>query len=224
MIDKLDPVDRWHTERHSRFTASVIYKLLGTGSDGRGFSTTAMSYIEEKAIEEMTVLYERPELEFVESLMHGKYYEEESYHAYVSTSKNYSMRHFGGENPVFLNYNEYSGGSPDGLMGEGEKVHWIWEGKCPQNPKNHYLYCKMNDQWDLKEKRPQYYAQIQFLLMTTNADGADFSSFDNRFKNKDKQIKIIKVLPDQRFQNNLDIRLKLAQIEKLKIIQQFNMI
>jgi len=221
MINVLDPKDRWLLDRYSDFTASVIYKLIALSKDGRGFSQTGMTYIEEKAIETMTELYEQPELEYVESLMHGKAYEEANFNAYVNASKNYSMRYFGGDAPLYLKYNEYSGGSPDGLMGEGENVKWLWEGKCPKNPKNHYMYCKFKSQWDLKEKRPEYYAQLQFLLMITKADGAHFSSFDSRFKDKSKQLKIIEVLPDQKFQDNLDIRIQLAQIEKLKIISEF---
>lgn len=221
MINQLDPVDAWHLSRYGKITASPVYKIIPTGKDGRGFSVGGWTYIEEKALESMTDLYERPELEFVESLIHGKMHEEESYNEYVTASKNYSMRHFGGENPIFLEYNSYSGGSPDGLMGEGTKVHRIWEGKCPKNPKNHYLYCNMKTQFDLKEKRPEYYAQIQFLLMITQAEGADFTSYDNRFKDKSKRLKIIEVLPDQKFQDNLELRIKLAQKEKLRIISEF---
>lgn len=220
MINQLDPIDHWHLERHANFTASVIYKLLPTGKDGTGFSVGGWGYIEEKAIETETELYERPELEFVESLLHGKYYEEPAFRAYVKTSKNYNMRHFGSDKPLFLHYNEYSGGSPDAIMGEGEVVNWGVEIKCPKNSKNHYKYLQFKSQWDLKEKRIEYYSQIQFLLMITKAEGFHFVSYDERWKDPALRIKIIDVLPDQKFQDNLDIRLQMAQKEKIKLIDK----
>lgn len=219
MLNSLDKIDRWLTSRHSNFTASLIFKLRGTGKDGKGFSSGAWTYIEEKAIETMTVLSERPELEEVESLRHGKFYEEPAFHRYVEVSRNYNMKHFGGENPVYLPYNKYSGGSPDALMGEGEKVYWGAEIKCPSNSKNHYKYLKFKDQFDLRESRIEYYSQIQFLLMITQAEGFHFVSYDERFRNPKLQIKIIEVLPDKSFQDNLDIRIQLAQKEKVKIIK-----
>jgi len=220
MINKLDPQDRWLIERHAMFTASLIYKILPTGKDGKGFSATGMAYIEEKAIEKETELYERPELEFVESLLHGKYYEEPAFKEYVRVSKNYSMRHFGSEKPLFLTYNEYSGGSPDGLQGEGERIDWGCEIKCPKNSKNHFKYLKFKDQWDLREHRIEYYSQIQFLLMITQAKGFHFVSYDARWKDPNLRLKILDVFPDQKFQDNLEIRLQLAQKEKMKLIQQ----
>lgn len=219
MITPMDKVDAWHLKRHKKFTASMIYKLLGRTKDGTGFSVGAMTYIEEKAIESMTVLYEKPELEYVESLMHGKTYEEHAYHAYVEATRNYNMRHFGSEQPVFLDYNQYSGGSPDGLMGEGEKIYRGLELKCPASSKNHFKYLKFKDQWDLKECRPEYYAQVQFLLMTTHADAFDWGSYDERFIDKNLRLKIVEVKPDQKFQDNLDVRLQMAHKEKVKIVE-----
>jgi len=220
MLNQLDPKDKWLLQRHSNFTASLIYKLRGTGKDGKGFSAGAWTYIEEKAIETMTVLSERPELEEVESLRHGKYYEEPAFRHYIEVTKNYNMKHFGSDNPAYLPYNKYSGGSPDGLMGEGENVIWGVEIKCPSNSKNHFKYLKFKDQWDLREKRVEYYSQIQFLMMITGAQGFHFVSYDERFTNQKLQMKIIEVLPDKPFQDNLDIRIQLAQKEKLKIIKE----
>lgn len=218
MINGIDSKDEWLLQRWGKFTASMIYKILKKGVDGTGFSAGAMTYIEERAIESMTELYEAPEMEFVEPLMHGKHFEEAAFNRYVHDTKNYGMEHFGSENPLFMPYNEYSGGSPDGKL--SEPVKWIWEGKCPKNPKNHLMYLKMKDQWDLKEKRIEYYSQIQFLIMIFKADGAHFSSYDERWKEEKLQNKIIEVLPDKKFQDNLEIRLHLAQKERLNIIDK----
>lgn len=220
MINAIDPKDKWLLKRFGKFTASVIHKLLLTGKDGKGFSSGGWSYIEERAVETMTVMYERPELEFVEALIHGKAYEEAAYNEYVRVSGNYNMRYFGSEDPVYLEHNAYSGGSPDGLMGEGEVIHLGLELKCPKNSNNHYKYLKFKDQWDLKEQRKEYYAQIQFLMMITGAPQWDFGSFDERFVNPKLRLKIIPVFPDKKFQDNLEVRIAMAQKYKLEIIEQ----
>lgn len=220
MINQLDPRDRWLLKRHNNFTASMNYKLIPTGKDGKGFSVGGYTYIQEKAIETMTVLSERPELEEVESLRHGKYFEEPAFNHYVEVSKNYNMRHFGTDNPVYLPFNKYSGGSPDALMGEGDIIHWGCEIKCPLNSKNHYKYLKFADQLDLKMERIEYYTQIQFLLMITKAQGFHFVSYDERFTNHKLRIKIIEVLPEKSFQDHLEVRIQMAQKEKNRIIKE----
>lgn len=217
MINQQDPKGRWFTERHGKFTASMIHKIVPNGGTSL-FTPGGWSYIQDRAIETMTVLYEAPEMEFVEALIHGKAYEESAYFEYASVTKNYNMRHFGGEQPVYLEYNDYSGGSPDGLMGEGDKVDWVLEIKCPKNSKNHFKYLQFKTQWDLKESRPEYYAQIQFLLMITKANGAHFASYDERFIDNSKKLKVIDIKPDKKFCDSLEVKLMMAQKEKLKII------
>ena len=220
MINETDAKGKWFQERHGKFTASMIHKIIPNAGTSM-FTPAGWTYIQDRAIETMTFMYEAPELEFVEALIHGKAYEENAYYEYLRVSKNYSMKHFGGENPVFLDYNEYSGGSPDGLMGEGTSVNWLLEIKCPKNSKNHFKYMGIKSQWDLKELRPEYYAQIQFLLMITKAEGAHFASYDERFRDETKRLKIVDVLPDKKFADALDVKLKTAQKEKLKIMASF---
>lgn len=210
MVDNMDAKDRWFLKRHGKFTASEIGKLLSKGTGSEMFGRGALTYIKEKAIEKMTVLWERPELDQVKSLLHGKVHEQPAYELYVHHTKNYSMRYFGSEQPVFLEYDKDSGGSPDGLMGEGDKIYLGLELKCPKNSNVHYDYLKMKDQWDLREYNMDYYAQIQFLMKMTDADEFHFSSFDDRFIDKNKKIKIISILPDKKFQDNLCVRIQMA--------------
>jgi hypothetical protein len=79
----------------------------------------------------------------------------------------------------------------------------------------------MKSQWDLKEKRPEYYAQIQFLIMITKAQGFHFGSYDERFRDINKRMKILDVLPDKKFADALEVKLQMAQKEKLRIISSF---
>ena len=222
MINKLDPKDNWLLQRFSNFTSSVNYKLLKAGDKGELFSAGGKTYIQEKAVETMTDLQEKPELEYVESLIHGNAQEYMSFQAYVQASRNINMRFFGGEAPVYLKRNEYSGGSPDGLMGEGEVIHLGLELKNPKNPNNHFKYLKFNDQWDLKQHRIEYYTQVQDLISITGAKAFHWVSYCDLFKDPKLKIKIIEVLPDQKFIDNLEIRIAMAQKEKLKIIESLN--
>jgi hypothetical protein len=219
MINAIDPKDKWFLDRYGNFTASENFKLLVGGSKGEMFGTGAITYITDKAIETMTVLHERPELEQVKSLLWGKVYEYPAYECYVNVTKNYNMRYLGSETPLYLAYNEYSGGSPDGIMGRDTTIEWGAEFKCPKTSKVHFEYLKLKDQWDLKSYSIQNYTQVQMLLMTTKAEGFDFFSYDERFKDARLKYKIIEVKPDKRFQDNLAIRLQCAQRDKLEIIQ-----
>ena len=222
MINKLDPKDAWLLLRHSNFTSSMNYKLLTSGKDGELFSAGGKTYIQEKVVETLTDLQEKPELEYVEALVHGVANEYASFHAYQQATRNNNMRFFGGENPVYLSRNEYSGGSPDGLMGEGEVIHLGLELKNPKNPNNHFKYLKFNDQWDLKQHRLEYYTQVQDLISITGAKAFHWVSYCDLFKDPKLKIKIIEVLPDQKFIDNLEIRIAMAQKEKLKIIDSLN--
>lgn len=221
MINQIDKVDEWHMQRRGKFTASEVYKLLTPSADGM-FSAGGLTYIREKAVEEMTHYYERPKLEYVEPLIHGKQQEANAYNEYLSVTKNYSMVHFGDNAPLFLDYNDYSGGSPDGIMGEGEIVYWGLEIKSPFDPNNHAKYLKYKDQWDLKAGKKEYYAQIQFLLMITKAEGWHFCSFDERWKNSINRLKVIEIKHDKKFQDNLQMKLMAANEEKKRIINQYN--
>lgn len=218
MINAIDPKDKWFLDRHGNFTASENYKLLTGGGKGEMFGPGATTYITDKAIETMTVLQERPELEQAKSLLWGKLYEYPAYECYVRVTKNYNMRYLGSETPLYLAYNEYSGGSPDGIMGRDTTIDWGAEFKCPKTSKVHFEYLKLKDQWDLKAFSSQNYTQVQMLLMTTKAEGFDFFSYDERFKEPKLKYKLIEVKPDRRFQDNLVIRLQCAQRDKLEII------
>lgn len=213
-----DERDAWLLERHGSFTASLIGKLLVPGKEGKMFSPGGMSYIRQVAVEKMTFLYEKPELDNVPSLMHGKAYEEPAFDHYVRVTKNHSMRYFGSLAPIYLPYNKDSGGSPDGLMGKGTKIELGLELKCPKNPMVHFDYLKFKDQFDIKEYNLEYYSQTQFLMMITKAKLWHWVSYDERYKDPNKKMKIIEVTKDNKLCDQIEVRLAQAIIERNKII------
>jgi YqaJ-like viral recombinase domain len=214
--------DQWYADRWGKFTASEIHKLLAKGSGTEMFGVGARTYIKKKAIEKETVFWENPRLEFAKPLLWGKRYEEPAYERYVKVTGNTSMRYMGTDSPIFLTYNKDSGGSPDGLLGEGEAIHLGLELKCPEQSATHWDHLGLKDQFDLREYTIEYYAQIQFLLMITKAPCFHFVSFDERFKDKSKRLHIIEVFPEKTFQAGLNIRILQAAKERDKLIEEKN--
>jgi YqaJ-like viral recombinase domain len=213
--------DAWHLERYTKFTASNAIKLSAPGKNEM-FTEGGHTYIEENAIECETEFWENPKLENVDSLLWGKRYEEPAFDHYCRITRVRSMRYLGTEDPLFLTYNEFSGGSPDGIMGEGEKITCGLELKCPSSKKIHWYDLDLKDQWDLKLRHPNYYSQIQFLLMITKAEFFHFASFDERFKDFNKRMVIVEVKPDQKFFDNFDLRLDKALSIRNEIIEKKN--
>lgn len=214
-FDNNDKIDEWFKKRRSKFTCSENYKL---SKDGIGRN----SYIESKVIELTTKFYQRPELEEVEALRHGKANEWPSAERYFNETKNFSMTYLGDENPTFFpneNNPEESGGTPDmvNILKTG-KVDYGCELKNPVNPAYHFRRLKWKNQWDIKEGYPSCYCQIQDLIRITGAFGWDFVSHDDRQLSKKNQIVIIEVKPDRKFIDNLELRIELAIKDKYKLL------
>lgn len=210
--------DKWFVSRHGKFTASKIGCLCVPGSKGALFGEGAKTYIRQRATEKMTTITDRPEMEYVKSIRHGKDLEVVSFGAYQRYTRNYDMRYFGSEQPLFLDFDENSGGSPDGMCGHDEKIYCGLELKCPSNSDIHVDYCEMTHQHELEAYNLEYYAQIQFLLMITEAPMWHFCSFDERFTVPGMRIGVLEIEPDLPFQNKLKMRLKAAVGERDKII------
>jgi hypothetical protein len=216
-------LDEWHKRRWTRFTASENYKLLVPGS-GSMFGTGAITYIEQKALEMTTKMWERPELEETKSILYGRAHEYPAYVEYKKVTRNDDIIYFGDETPMFYPYKplaEESGGTPDcaSVTNEGIIFHGA-EIKCPKNPINHFRRLKWKDQWDVKTEYIQCYTQCQFLMMCTGAEQWDFVSYDDRQIVRAKKIKIIEIKPDKNFQNNMEVRLRQAIKEKYRIISE----
>jgi hypothetical protein len=219
-------IDEWLVKRRGKMTSSENYKLLPTEKQSKDalWSATAKTYIETKAIEVSTKYFQRPELDEVESLRHGKVNELPGAERYIQETKNYSMTYLGDENPTFIPCKTIvgeSGGSPDIVnIVEGAETHIDYgaEIKNSVNPAFHFRRLSWKDQYDIKEKYLSCYTQIQDLIRLTGAYGWDFISFDERQLSRAKQIKIIEVKPDIKFIDNLEMRIRLAVKEKYKVL------
>lgn len=223
-FENTDKIDAWYKIRRSRYTSSENYKLLPTDGVKGAFASGGRTYIETKVIELTTKMWQRPELEEVESLLHGKLYEFPAYERYVQETKNHSMTYMGTENPVFIEDEvivDEAGGTPDiANITATNTIDYLSEIKCPKNPAYHFRRLKWKGQWDVKENYIQCYTQMQDLIRITGAFGCDFISYDERQLARSKQIKIIEVKPDRKFIDNLEIRVMLAVKEKYKLLSE----
>lgn len=214
----MDKKDQWFKDRWGLFTASEAYKLLSPSKNGGMFGEGAITYIEQKAMEMSTEMWERPNLEEVKSLLYGKVYEYPAYDAFINQTKNYSMAYCGTEEPMFLEYEKMkgeAGGSPDIVnITKSNTVDAGAEIKCPINPLFHFRRLVWKDQWDIKQNYILCYTQMQMLMMITDAPLWFFISYDERQRSKANKCKIIEVKPDRKFQNNLEVRLHCAVKEK----------
>ncbi len=217
-------LDQWHLQRWSKFTASENYKLLAPSGVSM-FSPGGYTYIRYKVLQMTTNMWQRPELDEVESLLHGKVHEYPAYKAMMAATRYQNLIYLGEDRPLFLEYEPLegeSGGSPDSIsLRSDATVDVVAEIKCPKDSMKHFDRHYWKDQWDVKEKYIQAYTQIQNLMMITGAGLGLFVSYDDRQKVVAKKIKIIDILPDKKFQDNLDIRLRMAIKEKHRIYNEY---
>lgn len=206
----------WMDNRLGKFTASEIGKLL-TSSKKKDeiFGSTAISYIHKKFHERISG--EQKELGALPSLEWGKSLENEAIlHYEMMTGR--KVQSFGGENPQFFEFNEYSGGSPDGFADNDILI----EIKCPYNGETFVDYMQFKDPADLYYYNKEYYTQLQFNMICCNKDVAHWVAYDPRIKNPNKRMVILEVEKDDAFCDGLLNRLSLAIDYLKKLEYDFN--
>jgi exodeoxyribonuclease (lambda-induced) len=147
----------WHAQRHGRFTASEIHKLLGF----RGLGETGKSYAIEKAIQS---LYGDMEDRFVTFDMQNGIYTEPL--AFAKFKELKGLEFLEVKTCGFFTFKEHAGASPDGLVSDNA----ILEIKCPK-PTTFFKLVATN------EIDPKYYAQMQMQMMCTGRDKAYFFNY-----------------------------------------------
>jgi hypothetical protein len=151
--------DLWLQARMNRFTASVIYKLMGNSRSGGLLSQTATTFVYEKAAEILTGI-SKPI--YGDALDWGKDHEAEAFQIFNKHFFN-EWTYYGGETYVFIPYGDYSGFSPDGLSEDA-----ILEIKCPYNSAIHLKNFTITDADSLKSLHPEYFWQMQLGMLATD--------------------------------------------------------
>lgn len=201
----------WFAQRNGKFTASEIHKILTYQDKPDEFPKGAETYVLDKVLEVLTDGKSRKEFE-TPAMQYGKEMEAEAI-ARVEAILGCKFEKTG-DNQEFIPYGSHAGATPDGISClEGLEV------KCPDS-RTHFFYLKMQTAKDLKRIKPEYYWQCQMGMLCAGFDLWNFASFDPRFTDEIKQIKIIIVFRDEADIEFLKLRLKMAISRKLELLNQ----
>jgi hypothetical protein len=201
----------WLQERLGKFTASEFHRLV-TCPNKAELPKGAVTYCTEKAVECLTEFlddgYISPAMQW------GIDHEIEAIEKFTErTGLNIAKT---GINQEFIKLGTHVGGSPDGLVGISSGV----EVKCPSSL-THFKYMRIKNAEDLKAEKPEYYWQIQGLMMITASRDWWFISYDPRYKRKEHQLHYIKINIVDEDINFLCERIRLAIELKNKLLEGF---
>lgn len=197
--------ESWHKDRLGKFTASKFGTIMKTGrSKSQKFSDGCMTYIYEKVAEILTM---SPHIVTSQATEWGNDFEEEACLRYEQLTHQ-EVRKIG-----FLVYNEYTGGSPDGLIGEKGMI----EIKCPYNPANH-AKCLVTGEIYNKD----HIWQIQGNLMITDRQWCDFVTYDPRVQEESLQINVITIERNEEMILQIQDRLKEVKEELDRLTRELS--
>lgn len=209
----------WLKLRRGKFTASEIYKLIGTGKNPSKFGNnlsdwaeTAQTYIKSKVAE-----YFSEQSQDVTSVeMRWGIEQEPVARAYYEGVFVEEIEEIGF---ILWPENNLCGCSPDGLVKGKDRGIEI---KCPYNLEPHLeaLLIRSNDEF--KAMKPMYYWQVMSSMLFTGYNVWDFVSYHPYF-NKDKRITSIEIVSDESAFLILKERLLSAIHVRNELIKQVNL-
>lgn len=196
----------WFLARKGKFTASEIYNLLTTSrKKDEVFGDTALTYIKEKVSEYLmneNVFIDMQTFAFSSTATRwGEQYESEAREWYQYLTGNMVSE------TGFIPYSDHTGGSPDGLIEDGEGLIEI---KCPFNSSNHIEYMLMQSPEDLLSASKAYYWQCQANMLFAGRQYTDFISYDPRMSELLK-MKVLRIKADTKAFDLLKSRISLAE-------------
>lgn len=189
----------WHQERLGCITASRVYDVIKKGRSGYSAAreTYMMQLIAEVCTGEAPKISGKP-------LEWGN--DNEPYACEAYEARNFEVvEHFG---LIYKDESKRCGASPDGLIGEDGGI----EIKCPFTTPVH-LDTMLNG-----TIKPEYVAQMQFIMWVTGRKWMDFCSYDPRMKgDSDKRLHIIRVPRDTSMMTvfNREIPLFISEMDEI---------
>jgi predicted phage-related endonuclease len=184
--------DDWHQKRLGKLTASRFEDMMQNDRSGKKLGTAAMKYVYEKVAELLT---NAPHIVTSQAMEWGSEREAEAISKYeefsgLSVSKS-----------DFVEFGEFAGGTPDGLV-EDKGLLGIIEVKCPFNPANHVETVITNE---VPEK---YIYQIQGNMMVTDRFFCDYVSYDPRVQEESLRLFVKRVYRDEEIIESIRERIK----------------
>ena len=188
--------DQWIQDRCGKLTASEIYKIMGKGkTKDQYFGQVAESYMLQKVGEILTLEPNNGGRVNISSLEWGNHYESEAATKFQERYDLLSLQYFGVSNPKFYSYNEYCGGSPDGVFEAASGDAGIIEIKCPYNSTEHVKHLLVTDASALLDIAPEYYWQMIANMLFTETRIGYFISYDPRMALERLQLHVVPIEP-----------------------------
>ena len=224
----------WKKQRWGCFSGSESACLFVPGKIEKGaaapnlFSDGAWTLIRKIAVQKYTVFHDDDKVETL-AMRKGKINEPIAA-AHLNRITGYDMDYHGGEDPIFVRYDENSGASPDMTKrDENDLIIFGAELKCRED-KQHadFLDFLVEKGSGLKsihlaQFSPEDYAQIQFNILSAGeqCEFWFYQLFNDFFPTKTKSL-LMKVDKDEAWQKKAKLKLKQAVIERDKIIEKWN--
>ena len=241
-MNDLQRTDEWFLARKGRMTSSECFYLLKNGTRPMTDEELAKYKAENPKGRSKTIEcpFDAPSYNYMNRKIAEYYMPNDSYIQYISdTQVGNAATQWGTEledtareayseatgikveDAPFVplkGYENFFGGSPDGLCTDKDGSHGIVEFKCPYNPAvhiEHLLYRTPSDIMHHKDggSEGMYYWQMMGNMLVTRdewkTEWCDFVSYGPR-TSKDKQLKVLRIPYSKLFSEQLLSRIKLA--------------
>ena len=122
----------WIMDRCGKITASEIHKIMGKGRNKDAyFGQLAETYMLSKIAEILTLEPNNGGRVNTDAMDWGNAHESDAAAAFQQKHPHLNLQYYGIMNPKFFEYNQYCGGSPDGVFTAATGDNGIIEIKCP---------------------------------------------------------------------------------------------
>lgn len=186
----------WIMDRCGKITASEIYKIMGKGrSKDAYFGQLAETYMMSKIAEILTLEPINGGRMNTDAMDWGNAHESDAAAAFQQKHPHLNLQYYGVMNPKFYEYNQYCGGSPDGVFTAATGDNGIIEIKCPYNSTEHVRHLLITDAASLMDIAPEYYWQMVANMLFTETRIGYFISFDPRMALERLQLHVVPIEP-----------------------------
>lgn len=114
---------------------------------------------------------------------------------FIKKHPHLNVSYFGVTNPKYYEYNDFVGGSPDGIFTSHNDDGGIIEIKCPFNTTAHLRHLRVVDATSLLDISPEYYWQIVANMLFTGTKMGYFVSYDPRIIKDNLVLHIVPIIP-----------------------------
>ncbi len=214
--------EAWMLKKWGKLSASDIHLLTEKSTGTKMFGKGAATYILKVARQECSLFNEEDKIDSHDMRM-GKLREQNCFMFYKNLLGLECLEHYGDHNPIFYEYIPGVGVSADCVAKKPDgNVSFGAEFKNPSADTHFRYLLELDNQWDLLSESPKYYGQVQHSMMAYKTDLWHWVSYNEYMKKPEQQMIILEVKKDDRYCDNLEIRIASALKIKNKIVEMIN--